>query len=329
MRTGFRPRTLLGAAVAALVAIVAPGCFTGVESTPRITDSDVRREHAAAPTPEQLFTQGIESEAPSQWRRGKPFRVADNKISLVFTTASSKTGSMLGRDLLFDGFTAVPSLTGEGETEVRFLSPRPGGGFDTLYYRHPVSMAELPETRRMDIPFTVDLDLVNRTDSVMSGRSFYIVTPNWYDPLNDRKATWGYRHVEVVVDSVVEGNANYPLAVCFHLADPDLAATPTGCGEKMVFMTVGLDKTSTRNFQSLFALENPRRKYPQIPDEVWPLIIRSRIRKGMSRDECRLALGAPPTLERIPTRAGMAERWGYSDGVYLIFEDGMLTHFRQ
>ena len=43
----------------------------------------------------------------------------------------------------------------------------------------------------------------------------------------------------------------------------------------------------------VFAFDNPRRRYPEIKDDVWELIIRSRLRDGMTRDECRLALGAP------------------------------------
>ena len=48
----------------------------------------------------------------------------------------------------------------------------------------------------------------------------------------------------------------------------------------------------------------------------------------MTRDECRLALGAPPEVLRTPSYGGMREVWSYSDGVFLIFEDGYLTRFR-
>ncbi len=314
-----------------LTAFALTGCFTGVESTPKITESDVRRQQAANPTAEQLYTQGIESQAPSEWQRGKRFRVVDDKISLVFTSASSRPGSLLGRDLAFERFDSVPSLTGEGETEVvlTLADASAPERTDTFYYRYSTPLAALGEVKRLNIPFTIDMDLVADTDSVLRGRRFFIVTPNWYDATPARKAVNGYRHVEVEIDSVEQGNANYPLAVYFHLTDKELAATPTGEGERMVFMTVGLDKTSTRNFHALFSFDNPRKKYPQIEDDIWPLIIRSKIAKGMSRDECRLALGAPPTLDRLPSRAGMIERWSYSDGVYLIFEDGYLTRFRQ
>lgn len=42
----------------------------------------------------------------------------------------------------------------------------------------------------------------------------------------------------------------------------------------------------------------------------------------MTRDECRLALGAPATT-------GMVEFWQYSDGIYLLFEENILTRFRR
>ena len=64
-------------------------------------------------------------------------------------------------------------------------------------------------------------------------------------------------------------------------------------------------------------------------DEVWDLVVHSRVRAGMTPAECRLALGAPNDYLRLPSTAGMVERWVYDDGVYLIFEDGQLANFRK
>ena len=94
-------------------------------------------------------------------------------------------------------------------------------------------------------------------------------------------------------------------------------------------MSVGKGRGATRTFDSLFAFDNPRNRYPEIKDDVWELITRSRVREGMTRDECRLALGQPSDILRIPTYGGMQERWTYTDGIFLIFDDGFLTKYRR
>ena len=47
------------AAAGIAFAILAGSCFTGIENTGRITDSDVRRRHASDITPEQTFLSAI------------------------------------------------------------------------------------------------------------------------------------------------------------------------------------------------------------------------------------------------------------------------------
>ena len=93
-------------------------------------------------------------------------------------------------------------------------------------------------------------------------------------------------------------------------------------------MTVGADRAATRNFSTVFNFDDPRKRYPQISDETWELIINSKVREGMTRDECRLALGAPNSYRTIPVINAVVEQWNYDDGIYLIFEDGLLSRFR-
>lgn len=49
----------------------------------------------------------------------------------------------------------------------------------------------------------------------------------------------------------------------------------------------------------------------------------------MTRDEARLALGAPANIDRRPGYSFMREIWTYENGIFLIFEDGLLKSFRQ
>ena len=96
-----------------------------------------------------------------------------------------------------------------------------------------------------------------------------------------------------------------------------------------MWLTYGSSRAATRNFDRLFSFSDPRTNYPQISDHTWQLITRSQVAVGMTRDECRLALGAPSSINRGATRAAQLERWLYDDGIYLIFEDGILTRYRK
>ena len=58
------------------------------------------------------------------------------------------------------------------------------------------------------------------------------------------------------------------------------------------------------------------------------MIVNSKVAAGMTRDECRLALGAPNSFRTIPVYNAVVEQWNYDDGMYLIFEDGILTRYR-
>ena len=94
-------------------------------------------------------------------------------------------------------------------------------------------------------------------------------------------------------------------------------------------MTYGTSASATRNFDRLFSFTDPRRSYPRITDATWQKIIRSQVEAGMTRDECRLALGAPDHIDRGATPGAQLERWTYDNGVYLIFEDGILERWRK
>ncbi len=316
--------------IAALCVLALQSCFTGVESTPRITLGDVKKQQAAIVTDEQRFLEDLAPTPPSLWRPGHRLRVDDSKIGLVLTAASASADSLAGRDLVFDGFAPAVSLTGADATEVRFHADLPDGRAE-YFYRIPVEISHIDTLSAIQVPFTVDMDLVARVDSIMRGKRFFVRTPMWYSSEGSHQAVDGFRHVAVNVDSVIAGDANYPLGVVFTVEKPEYAALlqPEGgpC-TRMVFMTVGNSRAATRNFDHLFAFRDPRDIYPAIKDDVWQLIVRSRVTEGMTREECRLALGSPASLRRIPTYGGMHENWQYSDGVYLYFVDGFLTRYR-
>lgn len=310
-------RILLAAAVA--TAPLLTGCFTGVESTPRITDRDIKRRDVRI-TPEMTFMADVVPEAPSHWRTGKRLYVTDNRISLIFTpgvdgAALGIPDSLAGQVLELKDINFIKGLTGNEEVQFAFTD-RDG---TRLVYRPMMQRRAFDADSSLQVPFTIDLDMVAAANSRLAGNTYYILTPRRFR--DNGTETQGLRYVPVKVTEVVPGNANYPLRVRF---------TESGVADTLsLFMTVGSSRIATRNFATLFAFEDPRKQYSTIEDDTWELIKKSRIRDGMTPDECRLALGAPAEYIRIPSTAGMVERWTYGDGVYLFFEDGRLARFRR
>lgn len=302
--------------LAAAMACAMHSCFTGIESTPRIGDGELKRQHVST-TPEQRFLAGVAAARPSQWQSGKEFHVTDSKINLIFTSASTGTDSLEGEVIKFCRFDSVPAVDSHSAAEMILTH-----GSDTLRWRPGFDIDALAERSRLDIPFTVDLDLVAQVRSQLVGNTYYITTPLWYNPAS-MQSSGGLRHVPVLIHDVQPGTADMPLKVIF-TPQTDRADSNRRC----VLMTIGDGRLATRNFDRLFAFENPRRRYPSITDEVWNLIINSKVREGMTRDECRLALGAPLQIIHGSGTLGTTERWSYPDGVYLIFDDGFLTRFR-
>lgn len=310
-------RRLSQAIVIVALSAACSGCFTGIESTPRITGDDARRAGVVT-TAEQTFAAQLSTERPSQWREGKRWRVTDDKISLIFTGTPQAGHGLAGSDLTLTGRRDAPTVTGKDVVELIFTNYKG----QPIAYRTDVPTSEWEQRDNLAVPFAVDLDVVHRADSLMRGKTFYITTPLWYN--KEKKSATGLRHVAVRVDSVTVGDENYPLLVAF---------TPTGLGRDVgqwhIFMTYGTARSATRNFDRLFAFDDPRKAFPTINDDTWQLIIRSRVAPGMSRDEARLALGSPNGIDRGTSRGSMQmERWSYDNGAYLLFEDGLLVSYR-
>lgn len=303
----------------ALAAVALQGCFTGVESTPRITDRDIRRSNVRV-TPEMQFLADAVPQAPAHWQTGKRLWVTDSRIALLFTpgvdgAAATVPDSLAGSELRFVDVTDVPGITEDPTVQFAFTD-RSG---NRLVYRPMMTRSAFNADSTLQIPFIVDMDMVDDVRNRLVGNTYYILTPRRFRA--DDSEVKGMRYVPVRITGVFPGNANYPLRVAFTEAGvPDTLS---------LFMTVGNGRIATRNFETLFSFTDPRKQYPSIEDDTWALIQQSRIREGMTPDECRLAMGAPVEYLRLPSTAGMVERWSYGDGTYLFFEDGRLTRFRK
>lgn len=289
------------------------GCFTGVESTPKITDKEARRQGVVI-SPEQQFLADITPRPFGQWHPGKQWLVTNPKVRLVMSTDAPSAYEMSpGDTLTLIGSTQVPAITGETSTVVTCADSR-GYRYD---YRidHP---ADSIAGRHISIPFTIDLDMVAQVDSMMRGNTYYITSRLWLDGRG--QSVTGKKFVPVTVTAVTGGNEVYPLTV--HFTDSD--GNSWG-----IYMSVGADRSSTRNFDTMFSFTDPALRYKTITPDHWAMIINGEIAEDMTREECRLSLGPPAGIDRRPSYGGVIEQWVYDDGRYLIFHDGLLRQYRK
>lgn len=308
-------RTITGYIILAILPIAATGCFTGIESTPKITQADVRKENISA-SPEQTYLSDIRAESVADWRPGKRFYVTDRRIGLTMTSDTPvRADSLVGREIEYESVGTVPAIDGTEQAVIHFRSP----DGQRLTLETHLTPDRLKRLGNYDVPFAIDTDIVERVGQRLRNHRYYITTPVWRDKESARTID-GQRHVAVDIVDVLPGNFMYPLEVVFRREGDDRLYS--------VYMTIGDGRTSTRNFNTLFAFDDPRKRYPGIKDEIWQLIVNSKVRPGMSKTECRLALGAPAVTGQRPTTAGMVEYWQYSEGKYLLFEDGLLSVVR-
>lgn len=300
-------------AIGITMASALSACFTGVESTPKIGSSDIRKQNVAD-TPEQHYMDDVMIEGLSQWKPGKKLLVTDDKLALLLGPEAEKGASLKGTELTFTGADDVAAISGEKVAQLKFLTAY---GLPVAFCMDaPVS--KVSERKSVDIPLTIDLDLVAEVKKKLKGNVYYVVTREWYDTSN--QPIQGRRFVPVKVNDVVPGSSFYPVLLILE----DEKGSPFH-----LFMSVGNDVKSPRGFDSLFALTDQKLRYPSITDEVWKHIINGTVAQDMTREECRLALGSPDNIDRRAGYSVLREVWSYENGKYLIFEDGLLRSFRQ
>ena len=290
-------------------------CFTGIESTPKITAKEVSKA-GALPSVEEEFADNIKAEPPGLWHPGKQWKIDDPRAARIFDAASTAAlDSIAGTIVELSEIRRIPGLTGREVLALRLsATDRPG----ILIYRPDGYADDIEHRPELNIPFAIELSAVAAADSILSGRDIFVTSPLWIDSLGN--AEDGLHHIAVTVDSVSPGSWQYPLMVHFHSDEHHRRGR--------VLMTYGATTGATRNFDRLFTFTDPRKAYSHILPETWDNIIHSKISEGMTRDECRLALGAPSRIDRGTSHSAVLERWTFPDGIYLVFEDGLLIKYR-
>ncbi len=291
-------------------------CFTGIENTKKIELSRKDRKQLEQ-TREEAFLSDLDGRPLAQWKAGDRFLVSDSKIALLFDNApglSPDDPSLTGRHLSFDG-KSVKLRPDRTEEQV-------------ILFRDSVVTYRLPsgtEVQKADssllstrLPMLIDLETVDEIAKRMEGKELWTRTQLWYD-VNGEKVT-GRKYVPVKVTKVLPGSQLFPIKVVF---------TDDRGEERMLWMSYGLTVADSRKFPVLFSFTDPRQEYPSVSDENWVLIQNGEIANGMTKLECRLALGNPADVMSGHSHSETLDLWQYPDGSYLRFADGVLVEFRR
>lgn len=309
-------RHILGAS---LFLFFTTACFTGIESTPKIGQGEVKRETSNAAVAEAEYIADIVPQPFNLWQPGKEFVVTDPKINRIFTPVVNEAEFSQGDILIYQGATDVTSPYGEA-VDILFTD----SDKREFTYRINAGRRELNTRAVVDIPFTTENDVLQKLRERLIGNDFYILTPRWVDAGGNFVTR--IKFIPVTVTDVSSGSAEMPVIVLFHPRYQDVFNGTETFG---VPLNIGGTANSTRSFSSLFSLSNPRIRHKSITDANWALIVENKLAPGMTRDEARLALGAPVDVDRGHDYSSVYEKWIYDGGVYLIFRDGLLESYRR
>lgn len=302
----------------ALACLLTTACGTGIELTEHVGEKDVRKaiEHAGANQSRVTLKAFVDS-VPA-WHQGKLFRVVDNQARLLFARSRDfdiDTVPLAGHTLSFQGYDTGDIY--DNRNTVNLIFKDIDGG-KTYVYRTGKTIDEF--SSGFSIPMLVDMDMVNHIARQVAGNDYYIRTPIWYDRQSEQMRD-GRHFIKVHIDSVLPGNAVMPLRVLFTTIDNNERA--------MVWVSDNVSTMRGRDFDALFDAVDPHLFYTTISDDNWERITRAQVVEGMTKEECRLALGNPKHINESADQSGLREYWYYDGGAYLFFVNGLLRQFRK
>lgn len=268
----------------------------------------------------QFMKANFSPENCTRWQPGRLFVYIPEKLNIMFRPfdpqAADTVSSYRNKPFRFDGIAEETIFGDKYDANLIFES----GGLKYRYETGKTYREIADSAYRPLLPGLVPLDEIDKANELLKGRTLYIRTSNWYNAAGEKIA--GKKLVPVRVVRVKPGNEVYPHRIFF---------TGPGGEEASVFTSLSPVSTAGQfiSFDRLFRFENPRLRYKNITDEVWEAITEGKVKKGMTKEECRLSLGRPNDATEIPTYGGLKEQWFYQNGTYLFFEEGRLTEFRQ
>ena len=307
-------------ALAGTLCLLVQSCGTGIEVTDHVTDKDVQRvldkEFGNVPD----VTRVAYRDSFPAWKPGKRFWVADHRVTQMLAETfgyDKDTLRLTGHTLIYNSWWKSGIVTDEDYRQlyIIFTDEETGMRLDYRFGR-----ARDAYRAGFTLPMLIDLDMVDHVSRQLVGKELYIRTPIWYDRQTEQMKD-GRHYIKVHIDSVLPGNAVLPLRVLFTTVDTREKA--------MVWMADNPSTMQGRSFDAMFVSSDPHLAYPAITDTNWELITRSQVAEGMTKEECRLALGSPKSISENPDQSGMREYWYYDGGSYLFFVDGLLRQFRK
>lgn len=267
---------------------------------------------------EQIFADVLKGAPLSQWPIGKKFIASSERTPLIFEPTgieyNPEDSSFEGRILEYIGTESRITPDLKDECVLLFSD-------NDQIYRYPTGKSvevALTEIDSSKLPLIYDLQLISDWKDRLSGLTVWTKSPLWYDSDGNRRA--GLKYAKVIISDVTPTTGTFPMRVEIQLPGSDTA---------YLNMNYTADTADSRNFAAIFYLSDPKSKYPNITAENWALIQQGKICCGMTKEECKLALGNPDDVDAGKTPSQTMDLWKYGDGTYLMFTDGLLTRFRQ
>lgn len=299
----------------ALIVAIMQSCFTGIESTKRISEKDVNKNivHSNSSL-DGIFNDDL-SYLDKQPIVGRRLIANDDKINLIFEKRESSTVPFLsvGDTLLIVAIDSISNYDGREMSRIKLIDVNN----NQYSIKNNTPYSELIETNKISIPFTVNTELIKAVSDKLRNKTYYITTTNRYDLNNNLRR--GKKFIPVTVKNITYGNYYYPIKLLLVDSYGD---------EFNEYISVNDNDPMPRKLSSIFSEKNPQLNYPLISNENWNNIINGIVVQGMTKDECRLSLGQPSNIDRQPGYSYMREVWTYEDGRFLIFIDGVLDTFR-
>lgn len=309
-------KTLIPTVIAAGMSLCI-SCSTGIESTKTIKMSKEDLKHMAK-TEEQTLASSIHGTPLSSWEKGKKFLATSDRTLYIFDPSSLPFNqpdlSLGGTILFYNGVESRHNPDLREECVILFSDGRHN-------YRYPTGKPTAEAMKEIDsskLPLLSDIDLIEEWKTKINGKTLWTKSNLWYDANGERLS--GLKFAEVKIEDILPATGDFPINVKIKGKQGE---------EAYMHMNYTSDLRDSRNFAAIFFMTDPKKKYPQISEENWSLIQDGKVSLGMTKDECKLALGNPDELNAGHSHSQTMDMWQYANGTYLIFTDGLLTRFRQ
>lgn len=281
--------------------------------------ADARRKDSdrIETTPEEAFLdRNFKEKSLKEWNSGREFVCVTHELPVLLgiNELSSPEGDFMGKIFTYRLLNEENGWNGS-ETSIVFECE----GREYEYKVRKSAEEMLAGNFRPLLPELVPLDYMAEADSLLRGRMLYIRSASWIDSAGvDMK---GRKYVPVVVKGVEPGDKILPLRIVF----TDGRGVTASILTTMYRNAISSQYTS---FDKLFYFTDLRENYPDISDDVWEAITRVELLPGMTKNEAMISVGYPDNVRKIPDNAGLREYWFYNNGIYIVFQDGLLVEYR-